>query len=256
MTIGVYKIVNKRNGKYYVGSSVEIEKRFWRHKKELINGKHHCDYLQRAWNKYGEENFSFEIVHECATEEEARELEQHYLDTEYSVLYNTSKLSSGGDLISYHPLRDEIVAKMTKSVKERYASMTDEERKEKYGTYGMQGKRHTLASRKKMSESSKGNQNAKGAKRSLEQRAKLSKIASERVGERNPFYGRHHSEESKKLIAEKNKGKLPPNTKRVEIDGKTYASATKAAKELGIATATVTNRIRSDKFPTYKFLET
>src|SRR5690606_31520062 len=109
--------------------------------------------------------------------------------------------------------------------------------------------------KRKLSEQMKGNQYAKGSKRTSEQRAKLSKIASERTGENNPFYGKSHSEETKNKLSQKMKGKLPPNTKKVEIDGKVYPSASKAAKELGVATATITNRVRSKKFPTYRFLE-
>lgn len=59
---GVYKIVNKTNGHFYVGSSVNLNKRFWRHKNELRKDKHHCLFLQRAWNKYGEENFEFVVL--------------------------------------------------------------------------------------------------------------------------------------------------------------------------------------------------
>lgn len=255
MTIGVYKIINVINGKCYVGSSFEIEKRFWRHRNELEKGIHHCTYLQRAWSKYGEEAFKFEIVHECDTEAEARDLEQVYLDTEYDTLYNTSKLSSGGDLISYHPNRDEIVTKMTKSLRERYDSMSAEERIEKYGhkgqANGMYGRHHSEESRKRMSDAHKGNQFAKGSVRTEEQRARLSEIASQRTGDKNPFYGKQHSDETKRKIAESRKGILPSNTKEVIIDEVVYLSASKAAKALGCATATVLNRIKSDKYPTW-----
>lgn len=251
MTIGVYKITNVVNGKYYVGSSFEIEKRFWRHINELEKGVHHCIHLQRAWNKYGVDAFIFEIAKECDTEAEARDLEQTYLDTEYDTLYNTSKVSSGGDLISYHPNRGEIVAKMAESLNERYNSMSAEERAEKYGSKGMYGKHHSEESRNKMSEAAKGNQFAKGSIRTEEQKARLAEIASQRTGESNGFFGKHHSEETKRKIAESRKGIMPPNTKEVDIEGVTYPSASKAAKALGVATATVLNRIKSDKFPTW-----
>ena len=58
---GIYKITNNVNGKFYIGSSQNISRRWYDHKRELRIQKHHNKYLQRAWNKYGEENFSFEI---------------------------------------------------------------------------------------------------------------------------------------------------------------------------------------------------
>jgi hypothetical protein len=47
---GIYKIINKINNKYYVGSS-----------------KHINPHLQNAWNKYGQNNFDFVITEECSS---------------------------------------------------------------------------------------------------------------------------------------------------------------------------------------------
>lgn len=38
---GIYKITNTKNGKVYIGSSSNIERRFTEHKCELIENKHH-----------------------------------------------------------------------------------------------------------------------------------------------------------------------------------------------------------------------
>ena len=54
-TIGIYKIINKVNGKYYVGSSLNINKRWSVHKSALSKNKHHNDHLQNAWNKVDDE---------------------------------------------------------------------------------------------------------------------------------------------------------------------------------------------------------
>lgn len=64
MKSGIYKIQNNINGKLYVGKSYNIKNRWNKHKYELKNNKHHSEHLQRAWNKYGKENFIFKtIVH-------------------------------------------------------------------------------------------------------------------------------------------------------------------------------------------------
>lgn len=62
---GIYQIINKTNGKRYIGSSCNIFSRWWRHKNDLNKNKHHSKSLQRAWNKYGENNFEFGIVETC-----------------------------------------------------------------------------------------------------------------------------------------------------------------------------------------------
>ena len=77
---GVYKIVNKVNGKIYVGSSKDIETRWRNHKSALNDGTHANPHLQRAWDKYKAHNFSFEIIEECSLDTRF-EREQHYLNT-------------------------------------------------------------------------------------------------------------------------------------------------------------------------------
>lgn len=61
--IGIYKIVNKVNGKTYIGQTSEnFQRRYFLHNWKLCNNIHDNKYLQRSWNKYGEDNFQFEIV--------------------------------------------------------------------------------------------------------------------------------------------------------------------------------------------------
>ncbi len=59
--IGVYKITNTVNGKFYIGASNNIAKRWRSHKRDLNKQTHHNKYLQRAWNKHSELAFIFEV---------------------------------------------------------------------------------------------------------------------------------------------------------------------------------------------------
>ncbi len=61
--IGIYKITNKTNGKGYVGQSNNINRRFSEHcwKKEIP--------IDKAIQKYGKENFIFEVLEECSLDE-------------------------------------------------------------------------------------------------------------------------------------------------------------------------------------------
>ncbi len=56
---GIYSITNTVNGKQYIGSAVDTERRWRQHKSELCLGKHKNRKLQNAWNKYGREAFVF-----------------------------------------------------------------------------------------------------------------------------------------------------------------------------------------------------
>lgn len=59
---GIYAIRCIPTGKIYVGSSVNMHQRWYHHKWRLQKGIHHCPYLQRAWDKYGESCFEFTII--------------------------------------------------------------------------------------------------------------------------------------------------------------------------------------------------
>lgn len=76
--IGVYKITNTKNGKVYIGQSVDVKKRFKEHKRELRSNNHINCYLQDDWNIYGEKAFTFEVVQKCRSVH-LDEIEQHLI---------------------------------------------------------------------------------------------------------------------------------------------------------------------------------
>jgi group I intron endonuclease len=89
---GIYKIINTVNRKFYIGSSKNILKRIRRHFSELRNNSHKNKHLQSSWNKYGEENFLFEILEECL-EENLIVREQYYIDV-LIPKYNINKIAN------------------------------------------------------------------------------------------------------------------------------------------------------------------
>jgi len=76
---GIYKILNKKNNKIYIGSSVDIYARWVTHKHLLNKNKHSSTHLQNAWNLYGEQEFEFTIVEEVEVENLIFR-EQYWLD--------------------------------------------------------------------------------------------------------------------------------------------------------------------------------
>ena len=265
LIIGVYKISNIVSGRYYIGYSTNIAKRFTVHRSKLKKNCHDNIFLQRAYNLDGEDKFSYEIIHTCNSEEEAKEKELQYL-TDLTIrdkIYNLNYNNSGGDLLKHHPDKDIIREKIIKSHAETVSKMTPEERKEKYGKLGekngMFGKTHTEEARQKMSEMNKGREcHNKGKKLSEETKQKLSEVRKNKyTGKDNPFYGKQHSEETKQKIREKNIGNIPPTNKEITIDGIFYISISEAARQLNIPTPTVLWRLNSKnpKFINYKYVE-
>ena len=262
--IGVYKISNLLSDRYYIGYSKNINKRFYVHRCKLKKSCHDNIFLQRAYNLDGEDKFIYEIIHRCNTEKEAKEIELQYL-TDLSIrdkLYNLNYNNSGGDLMTHHPDKELIREKILKSCAETMSKMSSEERKEKYGKNGekngMYGKTHTEEARKIFSEVHKGNTYTKGKKASEETKKKLSEIRKNKnTGEENPFFGKHHTEETKQKIREKNKGNIPPTAKEIIIDDITYISIAEAGRQLNICTPTILWRLNSKnpKFNNYKYSE-
>ena len=134
--IGIYKIENLITGKIYIGSSLNIEKRFLRHKNELIKKRHVNIHLQREFNKYGIECLIFKILEEC-NKERLKEIEQLYLDNifsdtnHYLYYYNIGKNSSGGDNLTLHPNREEIINKIKNGSIVRYYLETQDDKEKR-----------------------------------------------------------------------------------------------------------------------------
>jgi group I intron endonuclease len=78
---GIYKIINNINAKIYVGSSVDLSKRKSGHFIALANKCHNNRKLQYSFNKYGKENFTFEVIEYVENRDFLIKREQFYLDT-------------------------------------------------------------------------------------------------------------------------------------------------------------------------------
>lgn len=117
MKSGIYKITNEVTGKFYIGSSNDIDWRWYCHRREL-DGKFHCNpRLQHSWSFYGGDKFTFTVLEEVEPIQlKLFEREQHYLDTfkpyMRGVGYNINPCASGGDNITHHPNRDAFIEKM------------------------------------------------------------------------------------------------------------------------------------------------
>lgn len=92
---GIYKITNKLNGMMYIGQSVNIYHRWLAHQRAKDN-----QLLHRAIQKYGKENFSWEILIQCS-KEKLNQWEQYFVKYYNTFLYdegsNGYNLTRGGE---------------------------------------------------------------------------------------------------------------------------------------------------------------
>lgn len=87
MKSGIYKIKNLITEKCYIGSSFDIEQRFYFHKYHLNKGTHKNGLLQNSWIKHGKHNFVFYVLEYCEIEK-LFEMEQFYID-KYKSAYKS-----------------------------------------------------------------------------------------------------------------------------------------------------------------------
>lgn len=76
---GIYQIRNLITNKIYIGSTSNLKNRIRDHKSYLRNRTHQNILLQRAYDKYGLNNFEFSILELCSVDK-LIELEQSWLD--------------------------------------------------------------------------------------------------------------------------------------------------------------------------------
>ncbi|MEK6883500.1 MAG: GIY-YIG nuclease family protein [Nanoarchaeota archaeon] len=77
---GIYQILNTVNGKFYIGSAINIDRRFYLHKNLLNRNKHPNYYLQNSWNKHGRDNFDFLILEIIDDKNKLIEIEQKWIN--------------------------------------------------------------------------------------------------------------------------------------------------------------------------------
>ena len=92
---GIYRFVNTVNGKSYVGKAVDLRHRYLEHVRALRRGEDLCVALNRAWSKYGEDNFKYEVL--CTCDRESLNNKERYYISLYDSFNNGYNCTMGGD---------------------------------------------------------------------------------------------------------------------------------------------------------------
>ena len=111
----IYKITNQKNGMAYIGSSIEVERRWRQHKEASINEKdHHYNYpLMIAFREFGIANFTFEVIDTLPDYQAMIKAEHDWIVKENCVVPNGYNQTHQTD----SPLLDPTVAKKMSDTK-------------------------------------------------------------------------------------------------------------------------------------------
>lgn len=82
---GIYKIVCSTNEYFYIGSSINIQRRWWQHISTLRKNKHINPVVQSTYNKYGESTFSIEVLELVDDINSLTDIETSYLIKNISI---------------------------------------------------------------------------------------------------------------------------------------------------------------------------
>lgn len=159
----IYAIKNKLDNKMYIGMTNNFQKRINHHFYELKNNKHHSLKLQRAYNKYGKDNFEVLVLEEVETMQGLEIKEKEYIK-EYNSYLKGYNCSEGGEKLPDYKQPEttrQALLKRNKGNKYGLGMHMSEESKQKISLAnkgegnGFYGKKHTKKTRNSMSEKSK-----------------------------------------------------------------------------------------------------
>ena len=258
MNIGIYQIKNLINGKRYIGSAVDIKRRWRDHRKQLTARKHHSRKLQNAWNKYGADVFEFSVIEYVSDAECLIDREQHWIDIENAVSEGYNVAPRAFSLLGFKHSPESIekcrAAKMGKKMK---PSVAEALRKANVGRklsddHKLKIAKASTGRRRTPEQIAKVITAHLGVKRSAETRRRISDAAKGR----KTFLGRSHSDESKKKISLAKLGNIPASRKLTpeqaleirslrEDSGLTYAEI---GKIYGVTGECVGNVVRGVTF--------
>jgi group I intron endonuclease len=202
---GIYQVKNLINNKIYIGQASNLRIRKNKHLGDLRRGKHGNPHLQRAYNMYGKENFTFDIILYCEPDE-LTYYEQMLVDIwqpEYNIRKKCVNSNFGIKFSEETRRKNSEGHKGLKRSEECKKEMSLARRGENHYNFGGHRSEET---KKKLSEANKG----KSTSNELREKRRKIMLARDQKGEKNPMFGKRPSDEgidqrSRKLAGKKKK---------------------------------------------------
>ena len=230
MSETVYKISTNVDDRVYIGSTKNTWKRLLKHQSNLRNGRHTSSRFQQLYNESVDTiTLTLEEIETFDEPLDARQLEATLLN-ETPNLLNSSTVASGGDMISNHPRKEALREFHRNNVK----NSTHLVHRANDTGASNPNYRHGKSIRGRKCPSCGGPISSYSPRCSK---------CYDKHGENNPFYGKTHTVETKKLLSERLKG--VPNvscSKKISVDGVIYSSNSEASRILGIPSPTLSWR--------------
>jgi group I intron endonuclease len=212
---GIYKLIHIGTGRFYIGSAVNFQKRFNQHIWMFNQKRHRNPKLQSAWDKYGEEAFTFEIVELIEDGAMLVEREQFYIDT-LKPFYNLALSVTAPMLGRTH---SESTRNKMKANHKRKSPTQETRDKIAASLRGRKGRQLTPESRQSISNTLKKHEvsqetrekighKSKGHKHSDEARQKISEAAKKQTNRYKPV-GQIRSPETREKMSLSKRGKSP-----------------------------------------------
>lgn len=244
----IYKITNLINNKFYIGLDTLDRKNYY--------GSGTA--IKSAIKKYGKENFQKEILEKCDSIDKLNEREIYWikeLNSKYSNGYN---LTDGGRGSKGFKVSEETKKKISKNLRGKnkgkklspehykiavnnFINISEESKRKRLeklkGNKNRRGKKCSLESRKRMSESHIGHIVSQKTKEKISKKMKGRKLSQEtknkmglsKRGEKHPFWNKHLSKETKKKLSLAHKGQVPW-TKGIKLTSEHKNNISKALK--------------------------
>ena len=117
----IYTITCQKSGRLYVGSTNHFQRRQSEHLSALRSGSHHSAFLQRVFDKYGEDNLIWDILENCANEL-LLEREQYWYNRLEPVFNMVSPVRGPSDVLKKAVLQVDVI---TGHIIREYPSLSD-----------------------------------------------------------------------------------------------------------------------------------
>jgi len=113
----IYSIKNEKNGKLYIGSSMQLKRRWITHRSELKRNIHPNEHLQRSYNKHGKDVFVYSIIQSGINDKlECKNCEDHFIE-KFNTLNNSHGYNKAYSNFESSPMLESVKLKISKSLK-------------------------------------------------------------------------------------------------------------------------------------------